>query len=98
MLNESMISLIRCRRTDFYWWASIHRLMKDSKVLAKVRFVIRRMEGTIFDGASPRAIVVVNAFASHLIRTGRALGALNYEEALGADMYMISEKRVPVFL
>lgn len=56
------------------------------------------MEGTIFDGASPRAIVVVNAFASHLIRTGRALGALNYEEALGADMYMISEKRVPVFL
>lgn len=30
----------RCRRTDFYWWASIHRLMKASKVLAKVKFVL----------------------------------------------------------
>lgn len=45
MLDGSMMSLIRCRRTDFYWWVSIHRLMKASKVLAKVMFVIRRMEG-----------------------------------------------------
>ena len=30
---------------DFYWWASIHRLMKASMVLTKVKFVIRRMEG-----------------------------------------------------
>lgn len=46
--------------------------MKVSKVLAKVRFEIRRMKGMIVDGASPRAIVVVNALASHLIRTGSA--------------------------
>lgn len=57
--------------------------MKVSKALAKVRFEIRRMKGMIVDGASPRAIVVVNAMASHLIRTGRALVALNYEEAMG---------------
>lgn len=37
----------------------------------------------IVDGASPRAIVVVNALASHLIRTGRALDALDYEKAMG---------------
>ena len=41
---------------DFYWWASIHRLMKVSKVLAKVKFVIRRMEGTgIHISRSPRS-------------------------------------------
>ena len=41
---------------DFYWWASIHRLMKVSKVLAKVMFVIRRMEGTgIHISRSPRS-------------------------------------------
>ena len=51
----------------------------------------------IVDGASPRAIVVVNALASHLIRTGRALGALDYDEELGVAMYKIGEKRVPVF-
>lgn len=55
------------------------------------------MKGMIVDGASPRAIVVVNAMASHLIRTGRALDALNYNEELGVDMYKIGEKRVPVF-
>lgn len=71
--------------------------MKVSKVLAKVRFEIRRMKGMIVDGASPRAIVVVNALASHLIRTGSALVALNYKEELGVDMYKIGEKRVPVF-
>lgn len=51
----------------------------------------------IVDGASPRAIVLVNALASHLIRTGRALGALDYDEEMGAAMYKIGEKRVPVF-
>lgn len=51
----------------------------------------------IVDGASPRTIVVVNALACHLIRTGRALGALDYDEELGVDMYKIGEKRVPVF-
>ena len=51
----------------------------------------------IVDGASPRAIVVINALASHLIRTGRALGALDYDEELGVAMYKIGDKRVPVF-
>lgn len=51
----------------------------------------------IVNGASPRAIVVVNALVSHLIRTGRALGPLDYDENLGVDMYKIGEKRVPVF-
>lgn len=51
----------------------------------------------IVNGASPRAIVVINALASNLIRTGRALGALDYDEELGVDMYKIGEKRVPVF-
>ena len=51
----------------------------------------------IVDGASPRAIVVVNALASHLIRMGRALGALDYDDVLGVAMYKIGEKRVPVF-
>ena len=56
-----------------------------------------RLFRTIVDGASPRAIVVVNALASHLIRKGRALGALDYDEELGVAMYKIGEKRVPVF-
>ena len=51
----------------------------------------------IVDGASPRAIVVVNALASHLIRTRRALDALDYDDILGVDMYKIGDKRVPVF-
>ena len=51
----------------------------------------------IVDGASPRAIVVVNALASNLKRMGRALGALDYDEELGVAMYKIGEKRVPVF-
>ena len=51
----------------------------------------------IVDGASPRAIVVINALASDLIRKGRALGALDYDEELGVAMYKIGEKRVPVF-
>lgn len=56
-----------------------------------------RLFRMIVDGASPRAIVVVNALASHLIRTRRALDALDYDEELGVDMYKIGEKRVPVF-
>ena len=71
--------------------------MKVSKVLAKVKFVIRGMKGIIVDGARTRAIVVVNALASHLIRTGRALGALDYDDVLGVDMYKIGDERVPVF-
>ena len=51
----------------------------------------------IVNGASPRAIVVINALASHLIRKGRALGALDYDEELGVATYKIGEKRVPVF-
>ena len=51
----------------------------------------------IVNGASPRAIVVINAFASNLISTGRALGPLDYDADLGVDMYKIGEIRVPVF-
>lgn len=56
-----------------------------------------RLFRMIVDGASPRAIVVINALASDLIRKGRALGALDYDEELGVAMYKIGEKRVPVF-
>lgn len=52
---------------------------------------------TIFNGASPSANVVINALASHIIRTGRALGALDYDDVLGVAMYKIGDKRVPVF-
>lgn len=41
--------------------------------------------------------MVVNALANHLIRTGRVLGALDYNEELGVDMYKIGEKQVSVF-
>lgn len=34
----------------------------------------------IVDGAPPRAIVVIYALASDLIRKGRALGALDYDD------------------
>ena len=51
----------------------------------------------IVNGASPRAIVVINALASNLIRTGRALGTLDYDDVLGVAMYKIGDKRVPVF-
>lgn len=66
----------------------------DSQEFVEEQLKLFRM---IVDGASPRAIVVVNAFASHLIRKGRALGALDYDEELGVDIYKIGEKRVPVF-
>ena len=56
-----------------------------------------RLFRMIVDGASPRAIVVVNALASHLIRSGRALRALDYDDVLGVAMYKIGENRVPVF-
>lgn len=52
---------------------------------------------TIVNGACPKAIVVINAFASNLIKGGRALGTLVHNADLGVDMYRISEKRVPVF-
>ena len=51
----------------------------------------------IVNGASPRAIVVINALASNLIRTGRALGTLDYDDVLGVAMYKIGDKRVPIF-
>ena len=41
--------------------------------------------------------MVVNALASYLIRTGRVLGALDYDAELGVAMYKIVDKRVPVF-
>ena len=66
----------------------------DSQGFVEEQLRLFRM---IVDGASPRAIVVVNALASHLIRTGRALGVLDYDEELGAAMYKIGDKRVPVF-
>ena len=66
----------------------------DSQEFVEEQLKLFRM---IVDGASPRAIVVVNALASHLIKTGRALGALDYDEVLGVDMYKIGEKRVPIF-
>lgn len=66
----------------------------DSQEFVKGQLSLFR---TIVDGASPRAIVVVNALASNLIRTGCALGALDYDEGLGVAMYKIGEKRVPVF-
>ena len=66
----------------------------DSQGFVEEQLRLFRM---IVDGASPRAIVVVNALASHLIRMGRALGALDYDDVLGVAMYKIGEKRVPVF-
>ena len=66
----------------------------DSQGFVEEQLRLFRM---IVDGASPRAIVVVNALASHLIRTGSALGALDYDEELGVAMYKIGDKRVPVF-
>ena len=57
----------------------------DSQEFVEEQLKLFRM---IVDGASPRAIVVVNAFASHLIRKGRALGALDYDEELGVDIYI----------
>ena len=66
----------------------------DSQGFVEEQLRLFRM---IVDGASPRAIVVVNALASHLIRTGRAIGALDYDDVLGVAMYKIGEKRAPVF-
>lgn len=66
----------------------------DSQDFVEEQLRLFRM---IVDGASPRAIVVVNALASHLIRTRRALDALDYDGLLGVDMYKIGDKRVPVF-
>ena len=66
----------------------------DSQEFVEEQLRLFRM---IVDGVRPRAIVVVNALASHLIRTGRVLGALDYDDVLGVDMYKIGEKPVPVF-
>ncbi|MDY5357667.1 MAG: hypothetical protein SPG52_07040 [Candidatus Cryptobacteroides sp.] len=66
----------------------------DSQEFVEEHLRLFRM---IVVGASPRAIVVVNALASYLIRASRALGALDYEEELVVAMYKIGDKRVPVF-
>ena len=49
----------------------------------------------IINGTSPRAIVVINALASIIIKN--ALGNLKRDEDMGVDMYRIGEKQVPVF-
>lgn len=56
-----------------------------------------RLFRAIVNGANPRAIVVINAMASSLIKNGYALGPLAYDADLGVDMYMVEGKRVPVF-
>lgn len=56
-----------------------------------------RWEKIEYDGTSPIAIVLVIALTSDLIRKGRVLGALDYDEVLGVDMYKIGQKRVSVF-
>lgn len=40
--------------------------------------------------------MLVIALTSDLIRKGRVLGALDYGEVLGVDMYKIGQKRVSV--
>ena len=49
----------------------------------------------IINGTSPRAIVVINALASIIIKN--ALGNLKRDEDMGVNMYRIGEKQVPVF-
>lgn len=100
MLND-VIGISRLSHVDMFSIRTRHQYVVQDIVNApdSQEFVEEqlRLFRTIVDGASPRAIVVVNALASHLIRKGRALGALDYDEELGVAMYKIGEKRVPVF-
>ena len=100
MLNDA-IGISRLSHVDMFSIRTRHQYVvqdivndPDSQGFVEEQLKLFRM---IVDGASPRAIVVVNALASHLIRTGRALGALDYDDVLGVAMYKIGEKRVPVF-
>ena len=100
MLNDA-IGISRLSHVDMFSVRTRHQyvvpgIVNDPDAQEFVEEQLRLFR-TIVDGASPRAIVVVNALASHLIRTGRALGALDYDEELGVAMYKIGEKRVPVF-
>ena len=100
MLNDA-IGISRLSHVDMFSVRTRHQyvvqgIVNDPDAQEFVEEQLRLFR-TIVDGASPRAIVVVNALASHLIRKGRALGALDYDEELGVAMYKIGEKRVPVF-
>ena len=99
-LNKE-IGISRLSHVDMFSIRSRHQYVvqdivndPDSQGFVEEQLRLFRM---IVDGASPRAIVVVNALASHLIRKGRAFGALDYDDVLGVAMYKIGEKRVPVF-
>lgn len=74
----------------------VRDVMNDPACCAFVEEQLRLFR-EIVDGARPRAIVVINAMASSLIKNGCALGPLAYDTDLGVDMYMIEGKRVPVF-
>ena len=100
MLNDA-IGISRLSHVDMFSVRTRHQYVvqaivndPDSQEFVEEQLGLFR---NIVNGASPRAIVVVNALASHLIRKGRALGALDYDEELGVAMYKIGEKRVPVF-
>ena len=100
MLNDA-IGISRLSHVDMFSVRTRHQyvvqgIVNDPDAQEFVEEQLRLFR-TIVDGASPRAIVVVNALASHLIRTGRALGVLDYDEELGVAMYKIGDKRVPVF-
>lgn len=99
-LNEE-IGISRLSHVDMFSIRTRHQYVvqdivndPDSQGFVEEQLRLFRM---IVDEASPRAILVVNALASHLIRTGRALGALDYDDVLGVAMYKIGEKRAPVF-
>ena len=100
MLNDA-IGISRLSHVDMFSVRTRHQyvvqgIVNDPDAQEFVEEQLRLFR-TIVDGASPRAIVVINALASDLIRKGRALGALDYDEELGVAMYKIGEKRVPVF-
>ena len=99
-LNKE-IGISRLSHVDMFSIRSRHQYVvqdivndPDSQEFVEEQLRLFRM---MVDGASPRAIVVVNALAGHLIRSGRALGALDYDEELGVAMYKIGDKRVLVF-
>ena len=99
-LNEE-ISISRFSHVDMLSVRSRHQYVvqaivndPDSQEFVEEQLGLFRK---IVNGASPRAIVVINALASNLIRTGRALGTLDYDDVLGVAMYKIGDKRVPVF-
>lgn len=100
MLNDA-IGISRLSHVDMFSVRTRHQYVvqgivndPDAQEFVEEQLRLFRM---IVDGASPKAIVVINALASDLIRKGRALGALDYDEELGVAMYKIGEKRVPVF-